>query len=273
MNAHLAPETSTPLAQQLDQLMAQIRKQPAEMRLRVHLAQLCMLLGQWERALGQLQTVALAQASSLPFAQAYREAIRCERQRERVFAGEAQPATLGEPRPWLALLVQALAHRSQDQHAAADALQAQAFEAAEAVPFAIDGVESAWLADADSRIGPCCEVFLNGQYYWLPFEDIARIEIEAPTDLRDLVWLPAQLTLCNGGQHPVLIPSRYPGSASAGDDRLARAAATHWLDLGELGWAGLGQRMWASEAGEHALLATRLIERIEQVDESTHSHA
>lgn len=263
-SAPAAAATDPSLDAQLQALMQQIRQHPADTRLRVHLAQLCMLLGQWERALGQLQAVALAQASALPFAQTYREAIRCEHVRARVFAGETPPPVLGEPRPWLALLGQALAHRARGEHAAADALQVQAFEQAEPTAFRIDGTHSEWIADADTRLGPCCEILLDGQYYWLPFEDIESLRIEPPADLRDLVWLPAQLTLRNGGQHPVLLPVRYPGTESRTEDSLRRAASTEWQPLGEHGWAGLGQRLWASAAGEHPLLDCRLIERASQ---------
>lgn len=263
-SAFVASPPDSSLDAQLQSLMQQIRQQPADTRLRVHLAQLCMLLGQWERALGQLQAVALAQAAALPFAQTYREAIRCEHLRIRVFAGELAPPVLGEPRPWLALLGQALTHRARGEHAAADALQAQAFEQAEPTPFLIDSARSEWIADADTRLGPCCEILLDGQYYWLPFEDIESLQLEPPVDLRDLVWLPAQLTLRNGGQHPVLLPVRYPASDACADDSLRRAASTQWQPLGELGWAGLGQRLWASDAGEHPLLDCRHLQRAPQ---------
>lgn len=264
MNA--SPAQATPhasLESQLTGLMSQIRKSPSDHRLRVHLAQLCMLLGQWERAIGQLQTVALSEASALPFAQAYREAIRCERVRERVFSGEIAPPTLGTPAPWFAWLAQALRHRALGEHAAADALQTQAFEAAPASSFSVDDQAVSWLADADSRLGPCIEAFVNGQYYWIPFDEVQRLELEAPVDLRDLVWAPAKLVLCNGGEHPILMPSRYPGSDSAGDDALRRSALTIWNEAGDSGWIGHGQRMWASDAGEHPMLETRRIERID----------
>lgn len=264
MNASSAQSSSEgSLEAQLAGLMAQIRKSPSDQRLRVHLSQLSMLLGQWERAIGQLQAVALSDPSALPFAQTYREAIRCERLRARVFAGEIAPPTLGSPDPWFAWLAQALRHRALGEHAAADALQSQAFEAAPASGFEVDGQAVEWLADADSRIGPCIEALVNGQYYWIPFDDIHRLELEAPVDLRDLVWAPAKLVLCNGGEHPVLIPSRYPGSESASEDALRRSALTVWAEAGEAGWTGLGQRMWASDAGEHPMLETRRIERIE----------
>ena len=85
---------------------------------------------------------------------------------------------------------------------------AAAFEAADAVPGTItvasaDGDHEAafaWLADADSRIGPIFEAVINGKYYWVPASAVAALTIEAPEDLRDFVWMPAQFRWQNGGE-------------------------------------------------------------------------
>ncbi|MET1077921.1 MAG: type VI secretion system accessory protein TagJ [Pseudomonas sp.] len=252
-----------PLQDQTSLLSAQIRRTPADAKLRVHLAQLSMVLGAWERAVTQLQAAAQLDAAAIPMAQAYREAIRCERIRERVFAGELRAPTLGEPLPWQELLAQALVARGKGEQAAAADLQAQAYEAASPTPLRLNGEHDlAWLADADSRLGPTCEVLLNGNYYWLPFERVQHLELEAPQDLRDLVWIPGRLTLTDGAEHVVLVPSRYPLSHAQGNDRLSLSALTEWQDLGEDSWGGLGQRCLVSDQDEHALLSIRSLESL-----------
>lgn len=255
------------LAEQQAELVAQIRAKPDSLPLRVHLAQLSMLTGNWTRAVAQLQTAATLAASAIPMAQMYREAIRCELQREKVFAGELPPQTIGEPAPWFATLSQSLAHRGKDD-ALADELMHQAFENAPATPFVLDGTALDWLADADSRLGPVCEIILKGQYYWLPFDHVQLLEFEPPTDLRDLVWLPGRLTLRNGGQHVVLVPSRYPRSYAQSDDQLTLASLTTWQPIGEDAYAGLGQRSWVSNLDDHAFLAVRRLERAAGDDEN-----
>jgi type VI secretion system protein ImpE len=248
------------LAEQQADLVAKIRTQPDSLPLRVHLAQLSMLTGNWTRAVAQLQTAATLAASAIPMAQMYREAIRCELQREKIFAGELPPQTIGEPEPWFATLTQSLASRGKDD-ALADELMQQAFEAAPATSFVLDDTPVEWLADADSRLGPVCEIILKGQYYWLPFDHIQKLEFEAPSDLRDLVWLPGRLTLRNGGQHVVLVPSRYPRSYGQADERLVLASLTTWQPIGEDAYAGLGQRSWVSNVDDHAFLSVRSLER------------
>lgn len=117
-----------------------------------------------------------------------------------------------------------------------------------------------WLADADMRLGPVLEAYMNGKYFWIPFSALSKIEIEAPDNLRDLVWTAAWLTFTTGGRQVAFIPTRYPGTEGKTDDATLMARKTEWLDLGEETWIGFGQRMLASDAAELAILDTRLIE-------------
>src|SRR5262249_43492877 len=108
--------------------------------------------------------------------------------------------------------------------------------------------------------GPVCEAMLNGKYYWIPFERLSRIDVEAPSDLRDLIWAPAKLTFQNGGEQVAFLPARYPGSEAVEDDEIRLSRKTEWRDLGADTHVGLGQRMFATDVGETALLEARVIE-------------
>lgn len=124
------------------------------------------------------------------------------------------------PPSWFGLLVKALRLVALGELGKAADLRAEAFEAAEETSVSIDGMSSSWIADTDSRLGPVCEIIINGQYYWLPFSLLGELRFEGPEDLRDFVWTPAQLGLANGGQQVALIPSRYPGGEGHDDDRI-----------------------------------------------------
>jgi type VI secretion system protein ImpE len=91
---------------------------------------------------------------------------------------------------------------------------------------------------------------------WAPFERVRSLKMEAPTDLRDLVWTQAIVTWENGGQTPALIPTRYPGVERQDDDELRMARRTEWRAEGET-YVGAGQRMLATDAGEYPLLEIR----------------
>lgn len=243
----------------LTELQDQVRKDASNPRHRVFLFQLLCVLGDWERARDQLKVLADLDAGSLALVHVYGAAISCELLRREVFAGARTPLVLGEPLPWLALLVQALAARGEGG-ADARTLRAEALEQAPAVPGSIDGRPFEWIADGDPRLGPVCEALIDGRYYWVPFERIRSLALEAPADLRDVVWMPAQLVLANGGQTAALIPARYPGSETDPDNLIRLARKTEWDEVAPGTFHGRGQRMLTTDSSEYALLDVRLIE-------------
>jgi type VI secretion system protein ImpE len=251
---------STRLADLLAEGQNSVRGDPANTKRRVMLFQLMVLSGQWDRALTQLYVIREMDGEAGDLVRTYREVIRCELFRKEVFAGVKTPLVLGEPQEWIAKLSEAVRLLGQGNVAEAAALRAAAFEAAPAVAGSMNGEPFQWIADADVRLGPVCEAMLNGKYYWIPFERLSHIEVEAPSDLRDLIWAPAKLTFQGGGEQVAFLPARYPGSELAEDDDVRLSRKTQWRDLGADTHVGLGQRMLATDVGETAILEARAIE-------------
>ena len=111
----------------LKTLQAEIRKNPANPKLRIFLFQLLAVLGEWERAFTQLNLTGDLDAATLPMVQTYREAIRCEILRKEIFSGQKMPLFFGEPEQWIALLVESLKLTAQQQYADAESLRIPAF--------------------------------------------------------------------------------------------------------------------------------------------------
>jgi type VI secretion system protein ImpE len=248
------------LAGCLKELQAAVKSDPADSRLRIFLSQLLMLQGDWDRAVNQLKVVGEVDASALPMAHAYSTAIQCERVRADVFAGKRGPLLFGEPEPWIAQLMQSLSLLGQGNAQQAAELRAQAFEAAPATAGTFNGEPFSWVADADSRLGPMLEVLLSGAYYWVPLHRVARITIEPPSDVRDLVWVPAQFQWTNGGEAMGLIPVRYPGSELSEDPLIRLARRTEWREIGPDAYVGLGQRVLTTDGPEVGLLELRQLQ-------------
>ncbi len=238
-------------------LQDQVRKSPEVAKHRVFLFQLLALNGQWDRALNQLNVSGTLEPANLAMVQTYREAIRCEMLRQKIFQGETSPMVFGEPEQWIALLIEACKLSAQGSYEQAGDLRDQAFELAPASSGSLNGTAFEWIADSDTRIGPVIEAIVNGRYYWIPFSRISKIQIEAPADLRDLVWLPAEFTWANGGSAFGLIPSRYPGSEIAADALVRLARKTEWQEFPAGHFHGLGQRLLVTDQGEHSLFETR----------------
>ena len=250
----------------LARLQEEVRARPADGKLRVFLFQLLCVVGQWERALNQLKVASELEPLALPMAQMYGAAVRCEAIRAEVFEGRKSPMILGEPDQWLALLIESRLRAGRGEAEASEELRQRAFEDAPASSGEIDGQPFEWLADADSRLGPVMEAIINGRYYWVPFSRLTGVTMDAPEDLRDLVWMPAQLQFDNGGESLALIPTRYPGSESSEDGAIALARKTTWEPIGEETYRGLGQRVLATDTGETPLLDIRSISLGAQVE-------
>ena len=243
----------------LARLQEDVRARPSDGKLRIFLFQLLCVLGQWERALNQLKVASELDPLALPMAQMYGDAVRCEAIRTAVFEGTKSPMVLGEPEQWLALLIESRLRAGHGEAAQAEELRLRAFEEAPVSSGDIDGRRFEWIADADSRLGPVLEAVINGRYYWVPFSRLTKVTMEAPEDLRDLVWMPAHLDFDNGGESLALIPTRYSGSESSGDGAIALARQTTWEAIGDDAYRGLGQRVLATDAGETPLLDVRTL--------------
>ena len=238
-------------------LTEQVRAKPQDAKLRVFLFQLLCVLGQWDRALIQLNVALELDAAMLPMVQTYREAIACEALRAQVFAGQKVPMLFGEPEAWTALLIEALLREGRGDFEDAAKLRAQALDEAPATPGVLNGQPFDWFADADPRLGPCLEAIVNGRYSWLPIHRLAKVDVEAPVDLRDAVWMPATLEFTNGGSAVALIPTRYPDTPLADGGALAMARATEWREVRPGEWRGLGQRLLTTQDQEIGLMDLR----------------
>jgi type VI secretion system protein ImpE len=240
----------------LAQLQEQVRAKPADPKLRIFLFQLLCVLGQWDRALNQLD-VASGLEDAMAMAQTYDAAVRCEAVRSEVFEGKKSPMIFGQPEQWLALLIESLLVAGGSERERSQELRSRAFDDAPASQGDIDGRPFSWIADADSRLGPGSAV-INGRYYW-PFSRLTKIQLEPPEDLRDMVWMPAHLQFENGGESVALIPTRYAGSETAADGLIALARKTVWEEMGPDAHRGLGQRILATDADDAPLMEVRAI--------------
>ncbi|MCA9291826.1 MAG: hypothetical protein KDA25_11910 [Phycisphaerales bacterium] len=243
----------------LKELQDAVRKQPANAAYRVFLFQLLSVLGQWERAITQLNVASELDTETALMGNVCRSLLNAEAMRADVFAGRRTPLVFGEPEEWIGWLVQANQFTASGHHAQASDLRAQAFEAAPAIPGTVNGHAFEWIADADTRLGPMTEIIIDGRYYWIPISRIHRLATQPPQDLRDLVWCPASFEWSNGGQSVGFIPTRYPGSAAADEDAIRLARKTVWEEPAAGVYTGLGQRMFTTDVDDHPLLEVRML--------------
>ncbi len=247
------------LSEALSELQEAVRDDPSNGERRVFLFQLLCVLGQWDRALTQLNVAADLDSANLLMAAVYRPALQSEAFREQVFLGQRTPIVFGEPPSWIGWLISANQLSAEGRYDQAQALFDQAFDAAEPASGSIDGQPFEWIGDADSRLGPILEAIVQGRYFWIPFSAIREIVIEPPTELRDVVWARANFKWANGGESAGLVPSRYPDSTRADDNRVSLARTTVWEERASGFFVGFGQRTLVSNTDEFPLLEVRRI--------------
>src|SRR5215468_2374978 len=83
--------------QALTELQNEIRIHPEDPKLRIFLFQLHCVLGNWPKALTQLQVIAGIDPETMLLAQIFQPVIQCEALRASVFAGKLGPLIFGEP--------------------------------------------------------------------------------------------------------------------------------------------------------------------------------
>ena len=236
-----------------------VRDDPSKAENRTLLFQLLSITGDWDRSLTQLNVTGELDSAALPMVQTYREALGCEALREQVFAGLRSPLVFGDPEQWIALALESVKLSAQGKYKEASTLREQAYELVPGVPGTVNGEAFEWIADADSRIGPFIEAIVNGKYYWIPMNRIASMKIEAPEDLRDLIWIPGQFSWANGGQSVALLPVRYPDTQTANNESLRLARRTEWDEKSADTFFGVGQRMMTTDQADYSLLEIREI--------------
>ena len=100
-------------------------------------------------------------------------------------------------------------------------------------PGTLNGEKFRCIEDIDPRIGPRLEVFIAGEYVWLPFAHIGSLSMEPPRYLRDLLWSSATVTAGPSMEGKdfgeVLMPILYPFSASHERDSVKLGRETDFV--------------------------------------------
>ena len=144
------------LDEAIEALGAEVRDNPTDAQRRAFLFELLCFAGQFDRAEKQLSVLGRGNRDAEMGALLYHAALHAERLRNEMFEKQNFPQS-----------------------------------SAKIVGGTINGQAFSSITDADPRIGARMELFVAGQYVWLPFEHIAIVRTEAPKKLRDLLWAPA----------------------------------------------------------------------------------
>jgi len=188
------------LQESIQALGSEVRDNPTDARRRTFLFELLCFSGEYSRAEKHLTMLSGSSPDAEIGALLYRSALSAERKRRAFFeAKQYQEAT--DP-PVL---------RSGT----------------------INGERFRSIEDIDPRIGSRLEVFIAGEYVWLPFAHIGSLTMQPPRYLRDLLWSTASITarpkMEDKDMGEVLVPVLYPFSSNHERDSVKLGRETDWV--------------------------------------------
>ncbi len=188
------------LKQAIQALGSELRDHPSDVQRRTFLFELLCFAGEYGRAEKQLTVLADSSQDAQVGGLLYRSALVAERKRQDFFETKQYESLMGEG---------IVSPRGK--------LNGEPFETIE---------------DADPRIGPRFEVFVAGEYLWLPFKNVATLQMKPPRLLRDLLWASAEVTGSSAMQGKdfgeVLLPVLYPFSSRHESNNVKLGRETAW---------------------------------------------
>lgn len=220
-------------------LVEAVRLHPSDATHRFELAELQMLLGEWERADGHLTLASTQDPTWTPLTAILRQLIRAAVERQEVFEAARAPEFAVEPTP---ALEQALRALIAEREGSSEIDPASADEVGATLTGEIDGRPFTGLRDLDDRTAGVLEILTGGgQYMWAPWSRVRSLAFRPAERLRDLVWRAAELELEEGPSGLVYIPAIYSAPGAQMTDALRLGRETDWIERGGR-THGLGQR-------------------------------
>ncbi|QGJ71944.1 Type VI secretion system protein ImpE [Planctomycetales bacterium 10988] len=238
------------LDEAIEAQIAAVKKKPADDALRLFLFELLSFQGDWERAKKHLDVLNYDDLELAAALEKYKNLLAAAVQREKVFAGTAEPSSLLEPSEHVKKRFAAwqLLKAGKDQEGLA-----LIEEANEAIPeltgeFKIqdsDPIPFTGFRDCDDFFAGIVEFMTaQGGYYWMGWEQVDMLMSNPPRYPRDLLWMPTRLDVKNGPSGEIFLPTIYPGSQNDEDDQVRLGRLTNWIEEPNRPILGIGAHLW-----------------------------
>jgi type VI secretion system protein ImpE len=242
------------------ELTSKVKARPTDIQQRIFLFEMLLFAGDWERAERQIDVIGQQSLEAGLGVQIYRDNLKAERDRSRLFSEGLRPHFINEPPTHVDLHLEAINCLRDGKVGAAREKLDQAEEERPAFTGKLNGKAFADFRDYNDVVGSVLELIVQGQYTWMPYEQIKRLEIEAPESLRDLMWTPARIECIDGTNGDVYIPTLYEGSGKHTDEQVKLGRMTDWKDVGEDLYIASGLRLFLVDGEDKTLFDAKKIE-------------
>jgi type VI secretion system protein ImpE len=224
---------------------AALRLNPADLDSRILLAELLLFAGNLERADTILDAATQIDPTVMLGIAEFRQLVRAALARREHSREGRVPELLGEPTPAIRSgLAAFIALRAGDMREAArhaaDAEELRPRVAGRAGDTSFDDFR-----DADDLHAGFFEILTTtGKYFWVPTERVASVEFHLPRRPRDLAWRRATVSITEGPDGEVYLPTIYDTERPELSDEFLLGRATDWIGPEEGPVLGIGQRVF-----------------------------
>ena len=248
------------LGHAIEELASEVKNDPTNSGLRTFLFELLCFAGDWDRAERQLDVIGHQNAQAQLAIAVYRNNIKAERERRRLFLDGTAPHFLTEPPAYVDLLLAAIKSLQSGSDSETRRLIDQVEQERPYISGRVNDSEFQDFRDCHELTSPVLELILHDKYTWLPFQHISRIEIETPVNLRDLLWTSARVEAKDGTTARVFLPALYPGSSEHPNDEVKLGKITEWKRVQEDRYLPIGSRLFVIDDDEKQIFETERIE-------------
>jgi type VI secretion system protein ImpE len=242
------------------ELIQEVKSRPTDLVSRTSLFEMFCIAGEWDRALKQLDVIGQQGPDADLSVQVFRHNIKAERDRERLFSEGLAPHFLSEPPAYVDLHLDAINRLRTGNTTEAREILDRAEEDRPAFLGKISEKEFQDFRDADDLVGPVLEIIVHDKYTWLPIEQVSRIEIIEPKQLRDLIWASATIETTNKTLGEVFIFSLYTGSNKHPNGQVQLGRMTDWKQISEDLYQAIGLRLYLVGDEEKTIFQLRSVE-------------
>lgn len=248
------------LQEAIDAQLQEVKKAPADHGKRLFLFELLAFAGELDRARKQIDVIQYNEPDRDLMVLSYRKNLDSETARRKLFSDGLKPHFLAPPPEHVHLRLEAVNRLREGKTAEAAETLARAQEKTPPVKGTLNDKPFSLLRDADDLFAGILEVFSQGNYFWLPLEQIDALSVNPPKYPRDLLWAPGYLAVVDGPSGDVFLPTVYPNSYQHSDPQIKMGRATDWNAAEPGPVLGVGSRLFLLDEGDIPLLEWRQLE-------------
>lgn len=241
------------LKEAIDAQIQEVKSKPADHTKRLFLFELLAFAGDLDRAKKHIELIEYPEMELMAAVTSYRRLLDSEEARRNLFKNGVAPRFFEAQPDHVHVRLEAINRLRENNLAEAAALTAKANQLTPQLTGKLNDKPFASFRDADDLLAGILEVFAQGGYYWVPFEQVENLNVAVPKTPRDLLWRSARLEM-PGSAGNIFLPALYPLSHEHADEKVKLGRMTDWRggDSGPV--LGVGLHMYLAGDDDVSIL-------------------